>query len=74
LIRDPRHADTIVASGEADMIAIGRGILNDPRWPWHGAEELGAEVQVPYQYRRAATRKGIDPHFAASPITGRPQG
>jgi 2,4-dienoyl-CoA reductase-like NADH-dependent reductase (Old Yellow Enzyme family) len=74
LIRDPRHAEAVVAAGEADMVAIGRGILNDPRWPWHAAEELGAAIEFPYQYRRAVTRKGIDPHFAAAPATGRPQG
>ena len=74
LIRDPRHAEAIVAAGEADMVAIGRGFLNDPRWAWHAAEELGGEIDYPYQYRRAVTRQGIDPHFAASPTTGRPQG
>jgi 2,4-dienoyl-CoA reductase-like NADH-dependent reductase (Old Yellow Enzyme family) len=74
LIRDPRHAEAIVASGEADLVAIGRGFLNDPRWPWHAAEELGGQVDFPYQYRRAVTRQGIDPHYAVSPTTGRPQG
>jgi len=74
LIRDPRHAEAIVADGEADLIALGRGMLNDPRWPWHAAEELGATVDHPMQYRRAVTRAGIDQHFAASPLTGRPQG
>jgi 2,4-dienoyl-CoA reductase-like NADH-dependent reductase (Old Yellow Enzyme family) len=58
LIRDPGHAQAIVAGGEADMIAIGRGLLNDPRWPWHAAEELGHRLEVPFQYVRAATRAG----------------
>jgi 2,4-dienoyl-CoA reductase-like NADH-dependent reductase (Old Yellow Enzyme family) len=74
MIRDPRHAERIVADGDADLVAIGRGILNDPRWPWHAAEELGGAVKFPIQYRRAVTRAGIDPHFAASPVTGRPRG
>ena len=64
LIRDPRHAEAIVAEGQADLVALGRGILNDPRWPWHAAEELGAVANVPEQYARAATREGIHPHFA----------
>jgi 2,4-dienoyl-CoA reductase-like NADH-dependent reductase (Old Yellow Enzyme family) len=59
LIRDPLHAERIVANGQADMIGIGRGMLNDPRWPWHAAELLGQKVSVPYQYGRAATRAGI---------------
>ncbi len=65
-IRDPRHAEAIVADGEADMVALGRGMLNEPRWPWHAAEELGAEVRYPYQYFRAVTREGIASHFAKS--------
>ena len=65
-IRDPRHAEAIIAGGEADMVALGRGMLNEPRWPWHAAEELGAEVRYPYQYFRAVTREGIASHFAKS--------
>jgi 2,4-dienoyl-CoA reductase-like NADH-dependent reductase (Old Yellow Enzyme family) len=64
MIRDPRHAEAIVASGEADMIALGRGMLNDPRWPWHAAEDLGATVDYPPQYFRAVTRAGVAQHFA----------
>lgn len=64
LIRDPRHAEAIVADGDADLVALGRGILNDPRWPWHAAEDLGAKVSVPVPYARAATREGIHQHFA----------
>ena len=63
LIRDPHHAEAIVANGEADMVALGRGMLNDPRWPWHAAEVLGAQVEYPYQYFRAVTREGVASHF-----------
>ncbi|MBC7671188.1 MAG: NADH:flavin oxidoreductase/NADH oxidase [Polaromonas sp.] len=71
LIRDPRHAESIVAEGHADMVALGRGMLNDPRWPWHAAEELGATVKVPYQYGRAATRQGIPAHDAIPAVASR---
>ena len=64
LIRDPLHAEAIVADGEADMVALGRGMLNDPRWPWHAAEDLGATVDYPPQYFRAVTRAGVAQHFA----------
>lgn len=64
LIRDPLHAESVIAGGQADMVALARGMLNDPRWPWHAAEELGATVAVPVQYARAATREGIHQHFA----------
>jgi 2,4-dienoyl-CoA reductase-like NADH-dependent reductase (Old Yellow Enzyme family) len=68
LIRDPRHANAIVANGQADLVALGRGILNNPRWPWHAAEDLGGKVSVPVQYARAATREGIHQHFAVPTI------
>ena len=64
MIRDPRHAEEIVAGGQADLVALARGILNDPRWPWHAAEELGVTIDVPLPYRRAATRDGVPAHFA----------
>ncbi len=69
LIRDPHHAEQILQEGQADLIALGRGMLNDPRWPWHAAEELGEHIAVPYQYGRAATRAGIPARdaIAASP-------
>ncbi len=59
LIRDPQHAEQVIASGSADMVAVGRGILHNPHWPWAAAEELHARVDVPKQYERAATRKGL---------------
>jgi 2,4-dienoyl-CoA reductase-like NADH-dependent reductase (Old Yellow Enzyme family) len=59
LIREPAHAEAIIASGQADMIAIGRGFLNDPRWPWHAAEALDVRIDVPFPYARAATRRDV---------------
>lgn len=53
LITDPTQAEAIVATGEADMIALARAILYDPRWPWHAAAELGAQVRPPKQYLRS---------------------
>ncbi len=52
LITEPEHAESIVASGDADIIAIARGALYNPRWPWHAAAALGAQVHVPNQYLR----------------------
>jgi NADPH2 dehydrogenase len=53
LITEARQAETILASGKADLIAMARGMLYDPRWGWHAAAELGAEVTAPPQYWRA---------------------
>jgi 2,4-dienoyl-CoA reductase-like NADH-dependent reductase (Old Yellow Enzyme family) len=54
LITDPKQAEGILQKGEADMIALARGMLYDPRWPWHAAAELGAHLRPPPQYLRSA--------------------
>ena len=56
LITEARQAEAIVASGQADAVALARGILYDPHWPWHAAAELGAQVQAPRQYWRSQPR------------------
>ena len=53
LITEARQAEEIVASGQADMVALGRGMLFNPRWPWHAAMELGEQVYYPPQYERS---------------------
>ena len=57
LITEPEHAEAIVSTGDADMIALARAILYDPRWPWHAAAELGAQVKAPNQYLRSQPRR-----------------
>lgn len=54
LITDPGQAEEIVASGKADFVALARGILYDPRWPWHAAVHLGATVEAAPQFWRSA--------------------
>jgi 2,4-dienoyl-CoA reductase-like NADH-dependent reductase (Old Yellow Enzyme family) len=53
LITEAKQAEDIVASGKADMIALARGMLYDPRWGWHAAAELGGVVSAPPQYWRS---------------------
>ncbi|HEX7817473.1 MAG TPA: NADH:flavin oxidoreductase/NADH oxidase [Dyella sp.] len=53
LITEPEQAEAIVATGDADLIAIARAALYDPRWPWHAAAALGAHVRAPKQYLRS---------------------
>lgn len=57
LITEPAHAEAILEKGEADAIALARGMLYDPRWPWHAAAELGAEINAPQQYWRSQPRE-----------------
>jgi 2,4-dienoyl-CoA reductase-like NADH-dependent reductase (Old Yellow Enzyme family) len=54
LIVEPAQAEAIVASGQADFVALARALLDDPRWVWHAAERLGGKVAYPPQYARAA--------------------
>ena len=52
LVTEPEHAEAIVLQGQADLVALGRGMLYDPRWPWHAAAKLGGQVSAPRQYWR----------------------
>jgi 2,4-dienoyl-CoA reductase-like NADH-dependent reductase (Old Yellow Enzyme family) len=53
LITQPHKAEEIVANGQADLVAIGRGFLDNPHWAWEAAQQLGTEVKRPAQYLRA---------------------
>jgi 2,4-dienoyl-CoA reductase-like NADH-dependent reductase (Old Yellow Enzyme family) len=48
-----REAESIVADGRADLVAIGRKALGDPYLPYRMAREIGVELAWPRQYRRA---------------------
>jgi 2,4-dienoyl-CoA reductase-like NADH-dependent reductase (Old Yellow Enzyme family) len=60
LITEPEQAEAIVASGEADAVSLARAMLYDPRWPWHAAARLGAQVVAPKQYWRSQPREYKD--------------
>lgn len=53
LITEARQAEEIVTGGQADLVAVARAMMYDPRWPWHAAAELGAIVDAPPQYWRS---------------------
>jgi 2,4-dienoyl-CoA reductase-like NADH-dependent reductase (Old Yellow Enzyme family) len=53
LIVTPQQAEAVIAEGRADMVALGRAMLDDPHWAWHAAHALGGEVERPPQYLRA---------------------
>lgn len=54
MIDIPALGEEIIASGKADMIAIARPLLADPRWPWRAAAESSVEIAAANQYLRAA--------------------
>jgi 2,4-dienoyl-CoA reductase-like NADH-dependent reductase (Old Yellow Enzyme family) len=53
MIASPDQADTIIAEGNADMVAMARAFLDNPRWVWHAAERFGVKLDYPPQYARA---------------------
>jgi 2,4-dienoyl-CoA reductase-like NADH-dependent reductase (Old Yellow Enzyme family) len=60
MITEPDQAEAVVATGDADLVALARGMLFDPRWPWHAAAQLGAKVRAPNQYLRSQPRRYRD--------------
>jgi 2,4-dienoyl-CoA reductase-like NADH-dependent reductase (Old Yellow Enzyme family) len=60
LITEFEQAEAIVGTGDADLVAIARAILYDPRWPWHAAAHFGARVRAPSQYLRSQPRQHRD--------------
>jgi 2,4-dienoyl-CoA reductase-like NADH-dependent reductase (Old Yellow Enzyme family) len=53
MIADPQQAEDILASGKADMVAMARALLDNPRWVWHAAERFGVTIDYPPQYARS---------------------
>ncbi len=53
LITEPKQAEEILASEQADVVLLARELLRDPNWPLMAATELGAQIPWPPQYERA---------------------
>jgi 2,4-dienoyl-CoA reductase-like NADH-dependent reductase (Old Yellow Enzyme family) len=57
LITEPAEAEAILEKGEADLIALARGALEDPNWPIHAHHILdGAEYDLWPKQARARMR------------------
>ncbi|RME96506.1 MAG: oxidoreductase, partial [Alphaproteobacteria bacterium] len=65
-ITEAHQAETILVTGQADMVALARGMLYDPRWAWHAAAALGDNAAFPPQYQRC------HPSLQGEPIPGNP--
>jgi 2,4-dienoyl-CoA reductase-like NADH-dependent reductase (Old Yellow Enzyme family) len=53
MITEPLQAETILQSGQADMVALAREFIRDPHWTWRAAAALGGTTSTPPQYQRA---------------------
>jgi 2,4-dienoyl-CoA reductase-like NADH-dependent reductase (Old Yellow Enzyme family) len=65
-ITEPQQAESILAEGKADMIAIGRRLMYSPHWAWQAATELGVFLKYPPRYRNAHPRIGMAMDFPES--------
>jgi len=66
MITEPMQAESIIAKSDADAVALARAMLYDPRWPWHAAAKLHAQVTAPKQYWRSQPREYHDLFAAAA--------
>lgn len=57
LITAPAQAEAIIAEDRADMVALARAMLLDPRWPWRAAIAVGGKVAAPRQYWRSVPKE-----------------
>lgn len=51
-LSDPDLAEATISNGDAELIAIARGMLNDPYWALHAEKTLTRKVNPPFQYSR----------------------
>ena len=52
MITNASQAEEAIRSGDADLIALARGVMDDPRWAWHAAQALGHEMTYSPNYQR----------------------
>lgn len=73
LITGYEQAETIIAAGDADFIALARTALYDPRWPWHAAAALGGQVRAPKQYLRSQPSQFKQLFGVTGPVSPEPR-
>jgi 2,4-dienoyl-CoA reductase-like NADH-dependent reductase (Old Yellow Enzyme family) len=56
LITEAQQAEDILQAGDADLIALARAFLYQPRWGWQAAVALGGTVQANPAYWRCLPR------------------
>lgn len=57
LITDPQQAEDILQKGDADLVALARAFLYNPRWGWQAATALGGVVPSNERYWRCLPRE-----------------
>ena len=57
LITEPAQAEGVLQRGDADLVALARAFLYNPRWGWHAAATLQGQVQASPQYWRCLPKE-----------------
>lgn len=53
MLNTPQVAEAALSNGDADLVAVARGMLNDPYWSLHAIKEITRKVTPPFQYARS---------------------
>lgn len=68
MISAASHAEAILREGHADLIALARGLMDNPNWPLHAARELGCADPLALVHAREAQRlRQLEQHSKAYP-------
>lgn len=68
MISDAHHAEAILREGHADLIALARGLMDDPNWPLHAARALGCADPLALLHAREAQRlRQLEQHSKSYP-------
>ncbi|TVX93471.1 NADH:flavin oxidoreductase/NADH oxidase [Paenibacillus agilis] len=54
---EPALADAVIGNEDADLVAVGRGMLRNPYWALEAAAQLHKHTDVPRQYQFSFPRK-----------------
>jgi 2,4-dienoyl-CoA reductase-like NADH-dependent reductase (Old Yellow Enzyme family) len=57
LITEPAQAEAALQRGDADLVALARAFLYNPRWGWHAAATLGGTVEAMPAYWRCLPKE-----------------
>jgi 2,4-dienoyl-CoA reductase-like NADH-dependent reductase (Old Yellow Enzyme family) len=57
LITEPIQAEAILQAGDADLVALARAFLYQPRWGWQAAAALQGTLQAHPAYWRCLPRE-----------------
>lgn len=48
---DPILANSVIGNEEADLVAVGRGMLRNPYWALEASKALKIKTEIPKQYQ-----------------------